>query len=168
MTPLRFAAGLLSIAGLLASSGARADDVDYRTGGKRFAETWHAFYDLSDHVPEIADALIAAGPRMVPAICEAVAHRDMKFRRHAIAALGYIGDRRALQALQTILDDGTEAEQARGDALISIYRIDRALGTRNARQYRHADAFVAHVSEAILRNDAWLLAPSEEQRPFQE
>jgi len=168
MTPLRFAAGLLSIAGLLASSGARADDVDYRTGGKRFAETWHAFYDLADHAPEIDDPLIAAGPRMVPAICEAVAHRDMKFRRHAIAALGYIGDRRALQALQTILDDGTEAEQARGDALISIYRIDRALGTRNARQYRHADAFVAHVSEAILRNDAWLLAPSEEQGPFQE
>lgn len=167
MTLLRPAIASLALAALLfAAVDARADDVDYRTGGKRFAETWHAFYDLSDHVPEIDDPLIAAGPRMVPAICEAVAHRDMKFRRHAIAALGYIGDRRALQTLQTILDDGTEAEQARGDALISIYRIDRALGTRNARQYRHADAFIAHVSEAILRNDAWLLAPSEETGPL--
>ena len=105
---------------------------------------------------------------MVPAICEAVAHRDMKFRRYAIGALGYIGDRRALPTLQATLDDGGETELVRGDALISIYRIDRALGTRNARQYRHADAFIAHVSDAILRKDPWLLQPSEEEGPFEE
>ena len=168
MTPLRTLAVLLSIAALLAASAARADDVDYRTGGKRFAETWHAFYDLSDHEPEIDDPLIEAGPKMVPAICEAVVHQDMKYRRYAIGALGYIGDRRALPTLQATLDDGGETELVRGDALISIYRIDRALGTRNARQYRHADAFIAHVSDAILRKDPWLLQPSEEEGPFEE
>lgn len=162
MTPLRTTAMLLSIVALLGASVARADDVDYRTGGKRFAETWHAFYDLADHEPEIDDPLIEAGPKMVPAICEAVRHKDMQRRLYAIDALGYIGDRRALPTLEGILDDVSESDDMRSEALISIYRIDHALGTRYARQYRHADKRTAMVADAILRKDPWLLEPSEE------
>lgn len=162
MTPRRTAAVLLSIAALLTAFVARAEDVDYRTGGKRFAETWHAFYDLADHEPEIDDPLIEAGPKMVPAICEAVRHKDMKRRLYAIDALGYIGDRRSLPVLVGILDDVSESDDMRSEALISIYRIDRALGTRYARQYRHADERTAMVADAILRKDPWLLEPSEE------
>lgn len=162
MTPLRSATVLLSIAGLLASFGARADEVDYRTGAKRFAEVWHAFYDLADHEPEIDDPLIEAGPPMVPAICEAVRHKDMKRRFHAIDALGYIGDRRALPTLVGILDDAAESDEMRSEALVSIYRVDRTLGARYARLYRHADERTAMVADAILRKDPWLLEPSEE------
>lgn len=158
----RTTAMLLSIAALLGVSVARADDVDYRTGGKRFAETWHAFYDLADHEPEIDDPLIEAGPKMVPAICEALRHKDMQRRLYAIDALGYIGDRRALRVLVGILDDVSESDDMRSEALISIYRIDRAHGTRYARQYRHADERTAMVADAILRKDPWLLEPSEE------
>ena len=158
----RTTAMLLSIAALLGVSVARADDIDYRTGGKRFAEAWHAFYDLADHAPEIDDPLIETGPKMVPAICEAVRHKDMQRRLYAIDALGYIGDRRALPTLVGILDDVSESDDMRSEALISIYRIDRALGTRYARQYRHADERTAMVADAILRKDPWLLEPSEE------
>lgn len=162
MIPRRTIAVLLSVAALLGASVAHADEVDYRTGGKRFAETWHAFYDLADHEPEIDDPLIEAGPKMVPAICEAVRHKDMQRRLYAIDALGYIGDRRALPTLEGLLDDVSESDDMRSEALISIYRIDRALGTRYARQYRHADKRTAMVADAILRKDPWLLEPSEE------
>jgi|GEM_PF-1026026 len=162
MTPFRFATGLLSIAALLATFGAHADDIDYRTGGKRFAETWHAFYDLSDHVPEIDDPLIAAGRPMVPAICEAIAHQDMKYRRYAIGALGYIGDRKAVPTLVGLLENASEKAYFRSDALLAIYQIDQPLGTRYARQYRYADKPIAMIAEAILRGERWLLEPTEE------
>ena len=164
MTLLRPALASLALASLLlAAANARADDaIDYRTGGKRFAETWHAFYDLAEHEPDIDDPLIEAGPKMVPAICEAVRHKDMKRRWYAITALGYIGDRRALPTLEGILGDAGETDDSRSEALISIYRIDRALGTRYARQYRHADERTAMVADAIQRKDPWLLEPSEE------
>lgn len=163
MTLLRPAAASLALAALLfAAADAHADDVDYRTGGKRFAKVWHAFYDLSDHEPEIDDPLIAAGRPMVPAICEAIAHQDMKYRRYAIGALGYIGDRKALPTLVGLIENAGEKAYFRSDALLAIHRIDRALGTRYARQYRHADADIAHIAEAILRGDRWLLEPTEE------
>lgn len=163
MTLLRPAIASLALAALLlAAADARADDVDYRTGGKRFAEAWHAFYDLADHEPEIDDPLIEAGRPMVPAICEAVRHKDMRRRLYAIGALGYIGDRRALPTLEGILGDAGDTDDLRSEALIAIYRIDRALGTRYARQYRHAEERTALVADAILRKAPWLLEPSEE------
>jgi hypothetical protein len=169
MTLLRSATVSLALVALLfAAAGARADDesVDYRTGGKRFAKVWHAFYDLSDHEPEIDDPLIAAGRPMVPAICEAIAHPDMKYRRYAIGALGYIGDRKAVPTLVGVLENASEKAYFRSDALLAIYRIDHKLGTRYARQYRHADAPVAGTAEAILRGDRSLLEPTAEEGPF--
>lgn len=165
MTPLRSATVSLALAALLfsaASARASGEDVDYRTGGKRFAKVWHAFYDLSDHEPEIDDPLIAAGRPMVPAICEAVAHPDMKYRRYAIGALGYIGDRKAVATLVGLLENASEKAYFRGDALLAIYQIDQPLGTRYARQYRYADKPIAMIAEAILRGDRWLLEPTEE------
>jgi HEAT repeat protein len=156
------------VALLFAAASARADDedVDYRTGGKRFAKVWHAFYDESFHEPDIDDPLIAAGRPMVPAICEAISHPDMKYRGYAIGALGYIGDRRALPTLVGVIENAGETVSMRNEALLAIYRIDRALGARYARQYRHADAPVARTAEAILRGDPSLLKPTAEEGPF--
>ena len=164
MTLLRPALASLALASLLlAAANARADDtIDYRTGGKRFAKAWHAFYDLSDHEPEIDDPLIAAGRPMVPAICEAIAHQDMKYRRYAIGALGYIGDRKAVPTLVGLLENASEKAYFRSDALLAIYQIDQPLGTRYARQYRYADKPIAMIAEAILRGDRGLLEPTEE------
>lgn len=65
---------------------------------------------------------------MVPTICEAVKNKDMKRRRYAIGALGYINDRAALPTLEAILSDESEIDYFRGDALHSIYQIDRKRG----------------------------------------
>lgn len=163
MTLLRPATASLALVVLLfAAVDARADDVDYLTGGKRFAKVWHAFYDLSDHEPEIDDPLIAAGRPMVPAICEAISHQDMKYRRYAIGALGYIGDRKAVPTLVGLLENAGEKAYFRSDALLAIYQIDQPLGMRYARQYRYADKPIAMIAEAILRGDRGLLEPTEE------
>ena len=66
-----------------------AQDVEYRPGGDAFASIWSRFYN-GDHEPELDDPLIEAGHEMTLVICAAVKHKDMRFRRHAIGALGYI------------------------------------------------------------------------------
>jgi HEAT repeat protein len=137
---------------LLVSGTAAAEDVAYRTGGREFAAAWHRFYDLGDHEPELDDPLIRRGRKMVPAICEAVAHPDMKYRRYALSALGYIRDRRAIPCLERILKDRTEIDYFRGDALHAIYLIDQPLGRRYAEQFRPDNDYLARVHASIGKN----------------
>ena len=96
----------------------------YRPGGARFKPAWDTFYSAS-HEPDIDDPLIAAGKDMISAICEAVLHQDMQFRRYAIGALGFIGDPRALPTLDQILEEASVIDYVRGAALKAIYGIDR-------------------------------------------
>ena len=152
----------LLVIGLVTSQACAAGDVTYRPGGPQFAKAWHSFYDLADHEPDIDDPLIARGRPMVPLICSAVSHKDMKHRRYAIGALGYIGDRRALVALEAILKDRTEIDYFRGDALHSIYQIDRARGSGYALKYKYENSYLTMMSDAILKRAPWLLEPSEE------
>ena len=153
---------LLTLLALLASHALAEAEVEYRTGGKPFSNTWQQFYVVADHEPEIDDPLIAAGQRMVPAICEAISHPDMKRRRYAISALGYIGDARALPSLESILRNAREIDYFRGDALKSIYQIDKALGTRYASQFRNQNGYLSMIATAIARKEVWLTEPSEE------
>lgn len=154
---------ILLAATLLISASCFAEETNaYRTGGPEFAAAWHQFYDLSDHESEIDDPLIKKGTKMVPAIVEAVQNKDMKYRRYAIGALGYIQSRGALQALESILKDKSELEYFRGDALKSIYQIDRGLGAKYASKFRNENSYLKMVSEAISNNAQWLTEPSEE------
>jgi hypothetical protein len=153
----------LSFAALLlfaCAEGAWAAEVKYRPGGQQFARVWDAFYTDQPHEPELAGPLVAAGPAMTSAICEAVAHKDMMYRRYAIGALGIAGDRRALPTLEKVLKDDSETDYFRGDALQSIFRIDRALGRRFAKQYLNGPDYLARISAAVERGEQWLTAPS--------
>jgi len=153
---------LTFLASLLIASPCIAGDVQYRTGGAGFTKTWHAFYVGGDHEPDIDDPLIARGRSMVPSICEAIRHKDMKRRRYAIGALGYIGDKRALPTLEAILKDSAEIDYFRGDALHSIYQLDRKLGLRYAKQYQHENEYLTMLSGAVLKQESWLLEATEE------
>ena len=135
------------------------NEVKYRPGGKAFSRAWDAFYTDTPHEPEIPAPLVAAGPKMTMAICEAVTHKDMMYRRYAIAALGIVGDRRALPTLEKIMNDESEIDYFRGDALQSIFRIDRALGRRYAKQHINGPDYLKMTSAAIERNETWLTAP---------
>ena len=135
----------------LISFSCLAGDTDYRPGGKAFLDAWHQFYDLGDHEPDLDDPLIRRGSQMVPAICAAVAYKDMKYRRYALSALGYIRDPGALPCLEHILKDTSELEYFRGDALVAIYSINSRLGAHYIAQYRDDNSHLQMISDLISK-----------------
>lgn len=147
---------------LFVATASNASDVEYRTGGPEYADTWHRFYVEGFHEPELDDPLIERGESMVPAICTAVRHKDMKYRRYAIGALGFIGSRAALPTLVEIVKDRKELDFFRGDALHSTYQIDRQLGKRLAVTYRADNEYLKMLGDAVLKDDPWLLEDSSE------
>lgn len=136
--------------------------VEYRTGGSEFGKAWQAFYVEADHEPDLDDPLIEAGSSMALAICEAVAHKDMKRRRYAIGALGFIGERRALPCLEAILRNREEKYYFRGDALHSIYQIDHDLGSRYAAEVKNEHEYLARLAKDIANRAPWLTEPTRE------
>lgn len=160
----RLSACLLALS--LALSPAFAPDahaargIEYRAGGDRYEAAWQAFYGHAADNTAIGDALVARGKSMVPAICEAVRNPDMKFRRHAIEALGRMDERRAMQTLETIVRERDEDETVRAEALRAIYRLDPELGARYANAYREDGTLLKTVAAAILQQEPWLLEPA--------
>ncbi|CAG0929465.1 hypothetical protein PLCT1_01067 [Planctomycetaceae bacterium] len=147
---------------LLLAAPPVASEGEYRPGGSAVAPVWTAFY-AGDHEPDLPLPLVSAGKRMTVPICQAVAHKDMRLRRYAISALGYLGDRRALATLQRILESGDEVYYFRGDALHAIYRIDKPLGKRLAGQYRSVDGYLTMLADAIAKDAPWLTEPLHEE-----
>ena len=154
------AALVLSIAPL---THADPPEVAYRTGGAEWAKTWKVFYDVVDHEPEISTPLTKAGPKMIPAIIEAIGHKDMKRRRYAISALGHLKDRSALDALTTIVKDESEEDYFRGDAVAAIYQIDQDLGTLLAKQYEGKGDNFKMMTDAIITKEPWLTEGATDQ-----
>jgi HEAT repeat protein len=106
---------------------------------------------------------------MVPALSDAVLHPDMRLRRHAISALGTLGDARALPVLAGILRGEQEQPVFRGDALVAIYQIDRQAGLRLARKYQGRFPHVEDAIEIIGQMEAgtWRWTPGQEPRGWQ-
>ncbi len=132
---------------------------EYYPGGAEFTETWKEFY-AGDHEPELDDPLIEAGKAMTLVICEAIKHKDMRYRRYAIGALGYIGDMRALPTLEEILKSKEEIYYFRGDALQAIYQIDKSLGKKYANEYAHEHKYLEMFQEHMQMQSKWLTAPT--------
>lgn len=134
---------------------------EYRPGGEKWAKAWNKFY-AGDHEPELDDPLIEAGRNMTLVICEAIQNEDMKMRRYAIGAPGYIGDKRALPTLKAILKSKDEIYYFRGDALHSIYQIDKMLGKKYAKEYGHEHQYLADLQKSIEKDEKWLTEPTSE------
>ena len=139
------------------SSGHAAEEVEYKPGGQQWANVWTAFYK-GDHEAELMTPLIKAGPKMVPVILDAISHKDMRLRRYAISALGNLNDARAVDPLTKIVQDKSEEEYFRSDALESIYKLDQERGTRLAKQVAGQGDMLKTTGEAILKKEPWLLA----------
>ncbi|MBI4825952.1 MAG: HEAT repeat domain-containing protein [Nitrospirae bacterium] len=138
-----------------------AQGQEYRPGGDEYSSTWSRFYN-GDHEPELDDPLIEAGEKMTLVICEAVNNKDMRFRRYAISALGYIGDKRALPTLENILKSKDEIYYFRGDALQAIYQIDKILGKKYALEFWKEHEYLEMLRKAIEKDAKWLTEPTEE------
>ena len=142
---------------VISASGLAADDVKYTPGGKEWAKAWAAFYNNTGAEDELMTPLIKAGPKMTPAILEAISHKDMKLRRYAIGALGHLKDRRAVEPLTAILKDTREEDYFRGDALHAIYQIDQKLGSNLAKQFSGQGDNLKMIAGAIIKKEPWLL-----------
>lgn len=150
----------LALSSAFAPDAHAAREIEYRAGGDRYEAAWQAFYGHAADTVAIGDALVARGKSMVPAICEAVRNPDMKFRRHAIEALGRMGERRAMQTLESLVRSRDEDETVRAEALRAIYRLDPDLGARYANAYREDGTMLKSVAAAILQQEPWLLEPA--------
>jgi hypothetical protein len=100
----------------------------------RYRTAWREFYFGGSSEADIGSSLVRVGSPIIPSLCRAVSDPNMRRRRYGILSLGYIGDRRAIPMLERIYADTDEDTIFRGDALRSIYMIDRALGRLYARK----------------------------------
>lgn len=132
------------------------EDKEYRPGGTQWVKVWQEFYNNPVCEGDLMNPLVNADKAMMPVILEAISHRDMKLRRYAIGALGWLKDRKALPALEKILKDETEINYFLGDALHSIFLIDRSLGIKYAKEFKMKDDYLKTIGEAIEKNEAWL------------
>jgi len=152
----------LVLIGIIPSTVVAEQEVEYRPGGPKFAHVWNQFYAEPGHEPELDDPLIDAGKKMTSTICDAIKHLDMKQRRYAIGALGFIGDRQALPTLEIILKNEKEKDYFRGDALHAIYQIDERLGASYAKEFITENEYLKMMGNAILNKESWLKEPTEE------
>jgi hypothetical protein len=126
--------------------------IEYRPGGPQFQKVWDDFYRDPFYEPAIAVPLENASEDMTPAICEAVSHSDMRLRRYAIKALGTRKDKRALQALETILKNNGEIYYFRGDALEAINEIEKELGQQYSKKFAESNPYLKIISNSILKH----------------
>ena len=69
---------------------------------------------------QLMDPLVLAGPGVIPHVVRGVRDRNMPRRGYAILFLGMVEATEALPVLRSILDDDTEKDIVRGDALRAI------------------------------------------------
>lgn len=143
-------------------SATASPEIEYRPGNAKSQEVWRAFYLENRHESAIDDPLITQGSGMVQDICAAIRHRDMKQRRYAIGALGYIGDQAALSTLESILGNEAELDYFRADALKAIYQINLNAGRREAKKYRARSDTLGQYAKAVVSGESWLLEHSKE------
>jgi HEAT repeat protein len=112
---------------------------------KEAQEVLREFY--VDTVPEpfIDRHLLAAGKAIVPQLLIEIQKRDMPRRGYAILALGKIGDTVALPTLVGILQNASESDTIRSDALRAIWRLDQKLGSTLAKKHLGESAHIDRV-----------------------
>jgi HEAT repeat protein len=106
-------------------------------------------YEVAEE--ELMDPLLLAGADVVPLLISEVQKREMPRRRYAIAALGHIGDPRAITVLEQIASDRTETDYIRCDALEATARIDRETSQRLAASIRTDGICAREVSLVVSK-----------------
>ncbi|HEY3039305.1 MAG TPA: hypothetical protein VGJ66_11240 [Pyrinomonadaceae bacterium] len=102
------------------------------------------------------DPLILAGDKVVPLVLKQVKDKNMRRRRYAIGFLGNGSYKQALQSLETILQDATEEDYFRGDALQSIYMIDEFRGRELAKRYTDRQDYLGEIARRVIAGDSQL------------
>lgn len=100
------------------------------------------------------DPLILAGSDVIPLLERDLLDPNMPRRRYAIGAVGNIGDESALPTLRKILENRSELDYIRCDALEAIAMIDRSMAIQIVRDEPNLEpqCGAAAVSGAKSRN----------------
>ncbi len=115
------------------------------------------FYTSNGAEDTLMDPLIIAGDKVVPLVLNEVESKTMPRRRYAIAFLGNGSYKEALPLLTSILEDSTEEDYFRADALISIYMIDQSAGQEFAQKHKHEENNLGDVSRRLLSGDTEII-----------
>ena len=105
-----------------------------------------------------ANPLERAGRAVVPLVIAELPNRSMRLRRYAIRFLGEGRYREALPALETILNDTTELDYIRGDALLAIAEIDADHTRGLAGEPANASGHLGWMVQVVLRGGSALKA----------
>ncbi|MCD6391879.1 MAG: hypothetical protein J7M40_00050 [Planctomycetes bacterium] len=99
------------------------------------------------------DPLILGGKQVIPLVLEGIGSADMPRRRYAIAFLGDQSIHEAIPLLRAILEDPSELEYFRGDALEAIMNINSELGIRLAQGKIDTDGHLGFVAQRIMNGE---------------
>ena len=98
----------------------------------------------------LMDPLILNADLVKYRVIEEVRNPKMDKRRYAIGFLGNERIAEAMPVLLQILHDKSEKEYFRGDALESIFRIDKSEGRRLAAHYSAEGGYLGELAREIL------------------
>jgi len=113
-------------------------------------EALQSFYANEGAEDMLSDPLVLAGDKVVPLVINEVRNKQMQRRRYAITFLGngpYLG---AIPVLEEILNDDTEKDYFRGDALLALYRVSKEKGLDYAKKYKDRDDYLGRMCKEVF------------------
>lgn len=98
----------------------------------------------------LMDPLIINADLVKDRVIQDIQNRNMDKRRYAIVFLGNEGITKAIPVLIQILNDSSEKDYFRGDALESIWQIDKIQGRKIAKTYSSRKDFLGMIANGLL------------------
>ena len=114
-------------------------------------ESFEEFLSLETKESYLTQPLCAAGRKVVPVVIERIKDKNLDRRRYAIGFLGSDDYPEALPVLFRILEDDTETDVFRGDALNAIFLLSRNEGSDLALKYRGRADYLGRVANELIK-----------------
>lgn len=147
---------ILTILGMAYVSGCHKTRLNDSTQRLSPEDALRTFYENNGPEDTLMDPLILAGDSVVPLVLKEVRNKNMPRRRYAIGFLGNGSYKESLPSLDAILQDPTEEDYFRGDALQSIYMTDESRGKELAQEYKDSQNYLGEISRRVINGDSQL------------
>jgi hypothetical protein len=123
----------------------------FRPAPEKALRQFHAqYHDGRTAEDQLMCPLILAGPAACPVIARDVKDRKQPLRRYAIGAIENLRCTDALPVLKAILQDDSEKDYFRGDALEAIWQIDHTEGETAAKAVSGRTDILGGVARSLL------------------
>jgi hypothetical protein len=114
-------------------------------------EALEDFYEAKDRAEDqLMDPLILTGRSVVQLVLKELPNKDMRLRRYAIGFLGNGRYSEALPLLEVILNDESEIDYFRADALRSIFQISQSRAREMAQNFVNGQELLGEVARKIV------------------